>query len=1540
MVTGIERASFLWSVSGHLRQLILISTSFALAPCASLLYPLDASAGEPEPLASLRKALPPGWVVADAALRVAQAHPTGYEPSRGSRVLLVHRPDPDSLVRNGYLWLWIAEAARPRDGAAERAQYLGSSRQGHVFLEGIEDTVGRWGHAAHDIAVSLDVRDPAPRKPDRPDWGRLVCRILAQCHAQSEKTESLRLVCRHAALTPREGEVARIALVHNLKRPSDYELDREEMRADPRRPYYCVRLSIRPRSADPTSPVPEASEPVDWRDRAAVRTYAARHFHADILTSVYSDDTRFREAMARIIDAQVRHVLSQATPLEAKQRPPRGLSPAAGPLAGYDIVWRGTVRPRGKVVVHDDQSLFIAPGTRVVIEGEAGFSIRVRGELFAVGSREKPIIFVGKEGRQGLGIRFERATAIGVVEHCSFYNARPAVYCKHASPVVRRNIIAHDLPYVRHGLVCEDGAAPLIEGNTMKGTRVGVVVVNARPTIRNNVFEGYIVGIQVARPGDLGPAIGHNTMRKVRIGVLDERARNHLDFRLLMKTEDIKSVTSMWLGEEDRKPCVNLNTWSGTFRLAHRAEGGYALQKTSDRKNKDGGIHGQTRGLVTSAHLKPYQARALSALCWPTALSQLGRAGCNDTPEDLVALYEPDDRGGKVRWLSDYRERGKFYILPVDLDQDGVDEIVAAQNGGCDQMGRIRVYGLPEEAEGYGPVNVRKQATPTGTASGTRDQLERLYSPDPAVRAEAAAALGSVEDARSAIPFLVAMLGDWQLIESGAHKGSAPGELASRALAQIGTAAVRPLLAALRHAEWNVRQGAERALRRTADDRLLDTLVEALSARDASIREEAAKALGWTGSPNAVGNLIRCLKDSEKPVREAARSALRQLCDHRALAPLLEALRDESPAVRKEAASLLGRIGDPRAAEPLAAALDDKDVDVRVRAVRALYEIGNETANEAIVKALRHSDTDKKVREAASFRCWGRDPRSIPLLRAMLEGDMSPDTRMRVLGRLAELGHPDAVDILRSALTDENSSVREQAAFILGRRGDVQAVAVLASSLRRQLGGLERYSPIFAQLGEAAVEPLTALLRDGNVYARRNAASVLNDMRDPGVLGPRVLTPLIAALADADREVRQHVAFALATLRDPRACEPLVRMLVAGRSAPSAAQALGHIGDHRAVPSLIAALRHQDSLVRRYAARALGEFRDPRAIDPLIAALGDEKSWVSNEAGEALRKLTGEAIEPDQEEWRGWWSQIREPSENLDALIPRLADSEGRVRRRAIWTLSQMLEPAALDALTERFVNHEGGVPDGQPLYDTERQHRRDWPVLRAALVGTGRPGIKKLIRLSGYAWPEREGAAELVVRLSSSAAELLIAALGSADVPAKVGAARILARLRLLPAVPALVKVAGGLRAPSAAAFDALLCYGPEAAPRLRKAAAGPGASRTSRVAAALALRKLGEPAEQPVLEGVVTRGSGPEMNLAVARMGQLARPEFLPLIEMALARPDVEHVAVSAAGRCGGGRAIPLLQKALVHRSPEVRRAARAWIERLAAPHAEHRR
>jgi HEAT repeat protein len=97
---------------------------------------------------------------------------------------------------------------------------------------------------------------------------------------------------------------------------------------------------------------------------------------------------------------------------------------------------------------------------------------------------------------------------------------------------------------------------------------------------------------------------------------------------------------------------------------------------------------------------------------------------------------------------------------------------------------------------------------------------------------------------------------------------------------------------------------------------------------------------------------------------------------------------------------------------------------------------------------------------------------------------------------------------------------------------------------------------------------------------------------------------LIAGLRYGDGGVRGDAAEALGKIGDPRAVDSLIATLsdsydLARRSA---AEALGKIGDPRAVDSLIAALSNSDDGVRRNAAEALGKIGDSRALEKLICS--------------------------------------------------------------------------------------------------------------------------------------------------------------------------------------------------------------------------------------------------------------------------------------------------------------------------------------------------
>ncbi|NVO65897.1 HEAT repeat domain-containing protein [Methanofollis tationis] len=66
-----------------------------------------------------------------------------------------------------------------------------------------------------------------------------------------------------------------------------------------------------------------------------------------------------------------------------------------------------------------------------------------------------------------------------------------------------------------------------------------------------------------------------------------------------------------------------------------------------------------------------------------------------------------------------------------------------------------------------------------------------------------------------------------------------------------------------------------------------------------------------------------------------------------------------------------------------------------------------------------------------------------------------------------------------------------------------------------------------------------------------------------------------------------------------------------------AADALGRIGDERAVEPLIAAMKDPDPRVRKKAAWALGQIGDIRGQRPLLEAIRDEDDDVREIASEA-----------------------------------------------------------------------------------------------------------------------------------------------------------------------------------------------------------------------------------------------------------------------------------------------------------------------------------
>jgi len=286
--------------------------------------------------------------------------------------------------------------------------------------------------------------------------------------------------------------------------------------------------------------------------------------------------------------------------------------------------------------------------------------------------------------------------------------------------------------------------------------------------------------------------------------------------------------------------------------------------------------------------------------------------------------------------------------------------------------------------------------------------IKAVKDKDKDVRADAAEALGKIEDPRAVEPLIQALKDKDEDVRTDA----------AEALGKIGDPrAVEPLLQALNDKDEYVRIHAAEALGKIGDPRAVEPLLQALNDKDDRIPGCAAEALGKIGDPRAAEPLIQALEGKSTVQQWEAIEALGNLGDERAIVPLIklikddsacrslikigksavgpliESLKDESAEVRKTAAAILGSIGDSRAVDPLIEVLNDVDRFVRCTAAMNLGVLRDKRAAEPLIQALK---------------------------------DVPYEARL-ALERLGEA----AAEALNQALEDENQNIKSDAKKIL-----------------------------------------------------------------------------------------------------------------------------------------------------------------------------------------------------------------------------------------------------------------------------------------------------------------------------------------------------------------------------------------------------------------------------------------------------------------------------------------------------------------------------
>ena len=254
-------------------------------------------------------------------------------------------------------------------------------------------------------------------------------------------------------------------------------------------------------------------------------------------------------------------------------------------------------------------------------------------------------------------------------------------------------------------------------------------------------------------------------------------------------------------------------------------------------------------------------------------------------------------------------------------------------------------------------------------------------------------------------------------------------------------------------------------------------------------------------------------------------------------------------------------------------------------------------------------------------------------------------SRRDVIRRTAGSGDPQAVELLATALADEDDVIACEAAKALAEKRTPAALEALTRHVRESLvlrsipGGMtnrwrfESMVKALAEYGPAAVVTLIAVVqnREVEVAARgedfEGSAAIAAIEALEKLVDPRAMTALSGRLTEsalgycAARAIARYgAAGADLLVSKMKDSNPTVR--------EHAAYMLGQMGNPRPVPALCELLSDTDAEVRGTAAGALGDIGDSRAVDRLVPLLDDWDSNVRRRVAAALVKLSWRPATP------------------------------------------------------------------------------------------------------------------------------------------------------------------------------------------------------------------------------------------------------------------------------------------------------------------------
>ena len=344
--------------------------------------------------------------------------------------------------------------------------------------------------------------------------------------------------------------------------------------------------------------------------------------------------------------------------------------------------------------------------------------------------------------------------------------------------------------------------------------------------------------------------------------------------------------------------------------------------------------------------------------------------------------------------------------------------------------------------------------------------------------------------------------------------------------------------------------------------------------------------------------------------------------------------------------------------------LDSADPNAKLWAIQTIAAIGTEEAINILLDRYLTAD----VMPMFDYRdCLANKGELIlSAVDERLREQLTQEQRWRLIDLLGETGSPKARAIIEGQIRDVSPQLRRIAYISLGRLACKESENVLLECLEQ-----EKPSPddaLIWALGRCATKTSFSALW---YYAEHGEKAVrLTAIAALGVAGDETAIPFLITILKNEKSLvtQSHAIYALGQLKTKEAVPLLIECLKKGPVIMEsmervyiydnhvvdgndtfgfAVEALGRIGDSRALPAFREILRNEDTWLS-YAsdvARACAQMWAKEMVPDLIERLEKDQGQIKEFAGVAdqaqsygphLKALTGQDFGDDAEKWRAW----------------------------------------------------------------------------------------------------------------------------------------------------------------------------------------------------------------------------------------------------------------------------------------------------------------